>query len=91
MSSAIVPAKRGQYLWLASAGNTPFVIVDVIAWDIGEVGASDRPIPVTPSGRIDPMMTPCVLASGAGWHALRENMVLRGSAEAVAYLKRDAA
>lgn len=91
MSSAIVPAKRGQYLWLRAPGNTPFVVVDVIAWEIGEIGVSDRPTPITAAGRIDPMTTPCVLASGAGWHALRENMTLRGSAEAVAYLSQDVA
>lgn len=91
MSSAIVPAKRGQYLWLPALDNASFVIVDVIGWEIGEIGASDRPTPITPSGRIDPMITPCVLASGAGWHALRENIMLRGSTEAVAYLKREAA
>ncbi|TCU68242.1 hypothetical protein EDE08_109361 [Bradyrhizobium sp. R2.2-H] len=89
--TTIVSAKRGQYLWLPAPGNTSFVVVDVIAWEIGEIGVSDRPTPITAGGRVDPMTTPCVLASGAGWLALRENVTLRSSAEAVAYLSQDVA
>lgn len=90
--STVVPAKRGQYLWIATANSlTPFVIVDVIAWEIGEIGASDRPTPITPTGRVDPMMTRCVLATNVGWHALRENVVFRISTEAVEYLRQAAA
>lgn len=90
MSNAIVPAKRGQYLWLGRPDHS-VAVVDVIAWEIGEIGASDRPTPITAVGRIDPMMTPCLLASDAGWHALRDNVTFRSSAEAVAYLKRESA
>lgn len=89
--STIIPAKRGQLLWVATPDSpAAYVIFDIIAWEIGEIGASDRPTPITPAGRIDPMMTRCLVATSAGWHAPHDNSVFRSSTEAVAYLRQAA-
>jgi hypothetical protein len=85
--SKIVPAKRGQFLWLSS--NDPakeYCVVDVLAW---ELDVSEYPVPITPTGRIDPMVR-CVLASAAGWHAFRDGKTFRSSHEVLAYLRQDA-